>query len=113
MGICSDLNFDHIACECLFHALDCSMHSLDKIAVLLGVCKLHILAIGDCSGICKNHIVLAKFQHQEASMPHCEYIDRKKENMIFTPLYLRDPSSDWNQFCCRGALQVGHPTYQI
>ena len=23
---------------------------------------------------------------QEASMPHCEYINRKKENVIFTPL---------------------------
>ena len=30
---------------------------------------------------------------QEASMSHRGYIDRKKENVIFTPLYLSDPLS--------------------
>ena len=34
---------------------------------------------------------------QEAGAPHREYIDRKKENVIFTPLYLGDSLSDWNQ----------------
>ena len=34
---------------------------------------------------------------QEASAPHREYIDRKKENVIFIPLYLGDTLSDWNQ----------------
>ena len=36
---------------------------------------------------------------QEAGAPYREYIDRKKENVIFTPLYLGDPLSDWNQSC--------------
>ena len=34
--------------ECLFHVLDCSMRLLGEIAVLLGVYKLRILAVGDC-----------------------------------------------------------------
>ena len=29
------------------------------------------------------------------------YINRKKENIIFTPLYLGDPLSNWNQLCYR------------
>jgi len=44
--------------ECLFHELDYSLRLPDKIAVLLGVYKLHNLAIGDCSsdlsGICSS-----------------------------------------------------------
>ena len=36
---------------------------------------------------------------QEAGAPHREYIDRKNENVIFTPLYLGDHLSDWNQIC--------------
>ena len=35
--------------ECLFHELDYSLRFLDKIVILLGVYKLHNLAIGDCS----------------------------------------------------------------
>ena len=31
---------------------------------------------------------------QEAGAPHREYIDRKKENVIFTLLYLGDSLSD-------------------
>ena len=31
---------------------------------------------------------------QEAGVPHRGYIDRKKENVIFTPLYLGDNLSD-------------------
>ena len=31
---------------------------------------------------------------QEAGAPHREYIDRKKENVIFTLLYLGDGLSD-------------------
>ena len=38
---------------------------------------------------------------QEAGTSHHGYIDRKKENVIFTPLYLGDPLSDWNQSCYR------------
>ena len=44
---------------------------------------------------------------QEAGAPYREYIDRKKENVIFTHLYLGDTSSDWNQICCRVARQLG------
>ena len=50
---------------------------------------------------------------QEAGAPHRGYIDRKKENVIFTPLHLGDPLSDWNQICCRVALQLGGLTFQI
>ena len=28
-----------------------------------------------------------------------EYINRKKENAIFTPMQLSDPLPDWNQIC--------------
>ena len=37
--------FEYQSRECLFHALDCSMRLLGEIAVLLGVYKLHILAV--------------------------------------------------------------------
>ena len=50
---------------------------------------------------------------QEAGAPHREYIDRKKENVIFTHLYLGDTSSDWNQIFCRVARQLGECTFQI
>ena len=33
---------------------------------------------------------------QEAGTPHHGYIERKKENIIFTPLYLGDTLSDWD-----------------
>ena len=36
---------------------------------------------------------------QEAGAPHRKYIDRKNENVIFTPLYLGDHLSDWNHIC--------------
>ena len=36
-----------------------------------------------------------------------EYIDRKNENVIFTPLYLGDHLSDWNQICYTVARQPG------
>ena len=39
--------------------------------------------------------------------------DRKKENVICTPLYLGDPLSDWNQICYRFARQPGESTFQI
>ena len=50
---------------------------------------------------------------QEAGAPHREYINRKKVNAIFTPLYLSDPLSDWNQICYRVARQLGESTFQI
>ena len=42
-----------------------------------------------------------------------EYINREKVNAIFTPLYLGDPLSDWNQSCYRRAGQLGESTFQI
>ena len=50
---------------------------------------------------------------QEAGAPHREYIDRKNENVIFTPLYLGDHLSDWNQICYRVARQPRESTFQI
>ena len=41
------------------------------------------------------HMVVCRAA-QEAGTPHREYIYRKKENVIFTPLYLGDPLFDWN-----------------
>ena len=49
---------------------------------------------------------------QEAGVPHRGYIDRKKENVIFTLLHLGDLLSDWNQICNRVACQPGESTYQ-
>ena len=40
--------FEYRSRECLFHALDCSLRLLSEIAVLLGVYKIRILAVGDC-----------------------------------------------------------------
>ena len=50
---------------------------------------------------------------QEANAPRRGYIDRKKENVIFTPLYVGDALSDWNQMCRRVARQLGESTFQI
>ena len=50
---------------------------------------------------------------QEAGAPHREYIDRKNENVIFTPLYLGDHLSDWNQICYTVARQPRESTFQI
>ena len=50
---------------------------------------------------------------QEAGAPHLEYIDRKNENVIFTPLYLGDHLSDWNQICYTVARQPRESTFQI
>ena len=48
---------------------------------------------------------------QEADAPYRGYIDRKKENVIFTFLYLGDPLFHWNQSCCRVACQLGKFTF--
>ena len=65
----------HNLSKCLFHALDYSMCLLGEIAVLLGVYKHRILAVGDCFTdlstilvfVCKTRIDLAKFQHIDGS----------------------------------------------
>ena len=67
--------FEYRSRECLFHVLDCSMRLLGEIAVLLGVYKLRILAVGDCLTdvsiilvfVCKNRVILADFQHIDGS----------------------------------------------
>ena len=53
------------------------MRLLGEIAVLLGVYKLRILAVGDCFTdvglstilvfVCKNRVILAEFQHIDGS----------------------------------------------
>ena len=43
---------------------------------------------------------------QEAGAPHCGYIDKKKVNVIFTPLFLGDTLSHWNQIWCRVSSQL-------
>ena len=50
---------------------------------------------------------------QEVGAPHHEYINRKKENAIFTPMYLCDPLSNWNQICYRRAGQLWESTYSV
>ena len=69
---CVFLQFEFRSRECLFHALDCSIRLLGEIAVLLGVYKHRILAVGDCLTdvsttvlvfVCKNRVILAEFQH--------------------------------------------------
>ena len=50
---------------------------------------------------------------QESGAPHREYIDRKNENVIFTPLYLGAHLSDWNQICYTVARQPRESTFQI
>ena len=66
------------------------------------------------------HLVYVQSRHtvvcraaQEAGAPHREYIDRKNENVIFTPLYLGDHLSDWNQICYTVARQPRESTFQI
>ena len=43
---------------------------------------------------CKSRHTIVCRAAQEAGAPHREYIDRKKENVIFTLLYLGDSLSD-------------------
>ena len=67
--------FEFRSRECLFQALDCFMRLLGEMAVLLGVYKLQILAVGDCLTdvstilvfVCKNRVILAEFQHIDGS----------------------------------------------
>ena len=69
------LQFELRSRECLFHALGCPMRLLGEIAILLGVYKLRILAVGDCLTdvstilifVCKNRVILAEFQHIDGS----------------------------------------------
>ena len=71
-------------------------------------CELFILK---CPLISRHTVVCRAAQ--EAGAPHREYIDRKNENVIFTPLYLGDHLSDWNQICYTVARQPRESTFQI
>ena len=73
-----------------------------------------------CDGIISKNACHEESRHtvvcraaQEAGAPHREYIDRKNENVIFTPLYLGDHLSDWNQICYTVARQPRESTFQI
>ena len=63
--VCDLITLVPISCNGLLYVF------LGKIVIFLGVCKLHILAVGDCFidlstilvFVCKNLLVLAKFQH--------------------------------------------------
>ena len=75
----------------------------------------HHVAIGstlECTISISRHTVVCRAA-QEAGAPHREYIDRKNENVIFTPLYLGDHLSDWNQICYTVARQPRESTFQI
>ena len=65
-----------------------------------------------CAGTISRHTVVCRAA-QEAGTPHREYIDRKNENVIFTPLYLGDHLSDWNQICYTVSRQPRESTFQI
>ena len=54
---------------------------------------LRILIIVGCIHCISRYTVVCRAA-QEAGAPHREYIDRKKENVIFTPLHLGDSLSD-------------------
>ena len=81
------------------------MHLLDEIAVLLGVYKLRILAVGDCLTdvsdstilvfVCKNHVIVAKFQHIDGSARwltsfnynHTPTVKKEGYKMVFPVAY--------------------------
>ena len=93
--------------ECLFHALDCSMRLLGEIAILLGVYKHRILAVGDCLidvstilvFVCKHRIILAKFQHIDGSarrLTSFNYITILRMQVLYLVLVIADP----RRSCC-------------
>ena len=73
--------------------------------VLVRTSDIHIALLSRHTVVCR--------AAQEAGAPHREYIDRKNENVIFTPLYLGDHLSDWNQICYTVARQPRESTFQI
>ena len=71
---------------------------------------LIIVNIMMCAG--SGHTIVCRAA-QEAGASHRGYIDRKKENVIFTPLYLGDTLSGWKQICFRVVRHLGESTFQI
>ena len=82
--------------------------------VIIAVCMVQVCkdAIPIASNVISRHTVVCRAA-QEAGAPHREHIDRKNENVIFTPLYLGDHLSDWNQICYTVARQPRESTFQI
>ena len=49
--------------------------------------------MAECVKVESRHTIVCRAA-QEAGAPHLEYINRKKESAIFTPMWLCDPLSD-------------------
>ena len=100
---------------CLRHTLFYSTAPVDHVRELnlfysyslqYSICRqIHVQMVSRHTVVCR--------AAQEAGTPHREYIDRKNENVIFTPLYLGDHLSDWNQICYTVARQQRESTFQI
>ena len=78
----------------------------------LGILFFFITGFLSYSNVKSRHTIVCRAA-QEAGAPHRGYIDRKKENVIFTLLYLGDPLFDWNQICYSVVCQPGESTYKI
>ena len=73
------------------------MHHYKKVAIeYLGLDVFSFLQKKTSITVTESRHTIVCRAAQEAGKPHREYIDRKKENVIFTHLYLGDTSSDWN-----------------
>ena len=82
--------FEFRSRECLFHALDCFMRLLGEMAVLLGVYKLRILAVGDCLTnvstilvfVCKNHGVASAHAKTQHGVRESQYLSISKRIFV-------------------------------
>ena len=83
-----------------------------KVQTTKYMCVMHLLTIVQQQVHGIEHTIVCRAA-QEAGAPHREYIDRKNENVIFTPLYLGDHLSDWNHICYTVARQPRESTFQI
>ena len=73
-----------------------SLFAVQRVSFSSGMFKVLIEDLFFNFLLISRHTVVCRAA-QEAGAPHREYIYRKKENVIFTPLYLGDPLSDYNQ----------------
>ena len=101
----------HPSSEIVFLNTMAQLKQLTALLEYLDPGLVHITLKGLANYILRHTIVCRAAQ--EAGAPHRGYIDRKKENIIFTPLYLGDTLSNWNQICYRVARQPGKSTFQI
>ena len=67
------------------------LHHSKTIRSVISLLCISVLVVNFC---CKSRHTIVCRAAQEAGAPHREYIDRKKENAIFTHLYLGDTLSD-------------------